>query len=93
MQRVLTDTQARRKLMNELVPEATFKRRTRLNAEESEKVVRLACILASAIYALIYAAQTYSCAMLEFLAHTNIGTMPQTHRDRESRHPRSGHDR
>lgn len=27
---------------------------------------------------LIYAAQSYSCAMLEMLAHTNIGTIPPT---------------
>lgn len=49
-QRLLIDIQDRRKLMNELVPEATFKRRTRLNADESEKVARLARILASAIH-------------------------------------------
>ncbi len=50
VQRLLTNLQDRRKLMNELVPEATYKRRTRLNAEESEKVARLARILAGAIH-------------------------------------------
>lgn len=50
VQSLIDDLSARRELMNELVPEATFKRRTRLNLDESEKVARLARVLASAIH-------------------------------------------
>jgi putative toxin-antitoxin system antitoxin component (TIGR02293 family) len=50
VQDLFHDAKTRRHWMNELVPEATFKRRTRLNAEESEKIARLARVQASALH-------------------------------------------
>jgi putative toxin-antitoxin system antitoxin component (TIGR02293 family) len=50
VQGLFDDSRARRHWMNELVPEATFKRRVRLNLEESEKIARLARVQASAIH-------------------------------------------
>lgn len=40
-----------RRMMFRIVPEATFKRRTRLSAEESERTERLARVIAAAEYA------------------------------------------
>jgi putative toxin-antitoxin system antitoxin component (TIGR02293 family) len=50
-QRVYPATGDARRVMFRVVPEATFKRRTRLSAAESERTERLARVIAAAEYA------------------------------------------
>ncbi len=51
VRRVTTAPGAARKLMAAVVPEATYKRRTRLTPHESERTERLARVIAAAEYA------------------------------------------
>ena len=48
--RVMPDRGAARKFLVKVVPEATFKRRTRLSPAESERTERLARVIAAAEY-------------------------------------------
>lgn len=50
-ERITTSTGDARRVMFRVVPEATFKRRTRLSAAESERTERLARVIAAAEYA------------------------------------------
>jgi len=50
-ERISTSAGAARRVMFRVVPEATFKRRTRLSAAESERTERLARVIAAAEYA------------------------------------------
>lgn len=50
-ERVSTSAGDARRVMFRIVPEATFKRRTRLSAAESERTERLARVIAAAEYA------------------------------------------
>ena len=50
VERVYLSTGDRRRAMSRIVPEATFKRRTRLSHDESERTERLARVIAAAEY-------------------------------------------